>query len=155
MIKVSYLVLATLVMARTPQYVSDPRKDIPVISELESDRTELPIQYAPGLFLIDIRQEEWFLVFEYVYYYKAEELGDVNQAKKFIERRIIQELSAEYSKSTNGGKNDIYEQLNQGFKYRFFFRNRAKRFQYHCEQPDRSKGLDIELGRTCGGPRTQ
>ena len=45
--------------------------------------------------------------FEYVYYYKAEELGDINQAKKFIESRIIQELSAEYFKSTNGGKNDI------------------------------------------------
>ena len=62
MIKVSYLVLAILVMARTPQYISDRKKDFPVISELESDRAELPIQYAPGLFLIDIRQEEWFLV---------------------------------------------------------------------------------------------
>ena len=112
MIKVSYLILATLVMARTPEHVSDQKKDIPVISELESYRAELPIQYAPGLFLIDIRQEEWFLVFEYVYYYKAEELGDVDQAKKFIERRIIQELSAEYFKSANGGKNDIYEHLN-------------------------------------------
>ena len=38
MIKVSYLILATLVMARTPQYVSDQKKDIPVISELESYR---------------------------------------------------------------------------------------------------------------------
>ena len=133
MIKVSFLVLATLVMARTPQYVSDQRKDIPVISELESDRAELPIQYAPGLFLIDIRQEEWFLVFEYVYYYKAEELGDVNQAKKFIERRIIQELSAEYFKSTNGGKNDIYEQLNEGFKYRFIFRNHDQDWGFHLD----------------------
>ena len=47
MIKVSYLVLAILVMARTPQYISDRKKDFPVISELESDRAELPIQYAP------------------------------------------------------------------------------------------------------------
>jgi hypothetical protein len=113
MIKIiSYLVFATLVMARTPQYVSDQKKDIPVIPELESDRAELPIQYASGLFLIDIRQEEWFLVFEYVYYYKAEELGDVNQAK-------------------NGGKNDIYEQLNQGFKYRFIFRNHYQDWGFH------------------------
>ena len=133
MIKVSYLVLTILVMARTPQDVSDPKKDIPVISELESDRTELPIQYAPGLFLIDIRQEEWFLVFEYVYYYKAEELGDVNQAKKFIEMRIIQELSAEYFKSTDGGKNDIYEHLNQGFKYRFIFRNDNQDWGFHLD----------------------
>ena len=60
MIKISYHVLASLVMARTPEHVSDQKKDVPVISELESDRAELPIQYAPGLFLIDIRQEEWF-----------------------------------------------------------------------------------------------
>ena len=133
MIKVSYLILATLVMARTPEHVSDQKKDIPVISELESYRAELPIQYAPGLFLIDIRQEEWFLVFEYVYYYKAEELGDVNQAKKFIDRGIIQELSAEYFKSTNGGKNDIYEQLNQGFKYRFIFRNHDQDWGVHLD----------------------
>ena len=133
MIKVSYLILATLVMARTPEHVSDQKKDIPVISELESDRAELPIQYAPGLFLIDIRQEEWVLVFEYVYYYKAEELGDVNQAKKFIERRIIQELSAEYFKSAGGGKNDIYEQLNQGFKYRFIFRNHDQDWGVHLD----------------------
>jgi hypothetical protein len=38
MIKISYLVFATLVMVRTPRYVSDQKKDIPVISELESDR---------------------------------------------------------------------------------------------------------------------
>jgi hypothetical protein len=96
-------------------------------------RGELPFQYASGLFLIDIRQEEWLLVFEYVYYYKAEELGDVNQAKKFIERRIIQELSAEYSKSTDGGKNDIYEQLNEGFKYRFIFRNDNEDWGVHLD----------------------
>ena len=133
MIKISYLVLASLVMARTPEHVSDQKKDIPVILELESDREDLPIQYASGLFLIDIRQEEWFLVFEYVYYYKAEELGDINQAKKFIESRIIQELSAEYFKSTDGGKNDIYEQLNQGFKYRFIFRNHYQDWGFHLD----------------------
>ena len=132
MIKVSYLVLAILVMARTPQDVSDPKKDIPVISELESHRAELPIQYAPGLFLIDVRQEEWFLVFEYVYYYIAVELED-NQVKEFIERRIIQELSAEYNKSTDGGKNDIYDHMNQGFKYRFIFRNHHQDWGFHLD----------------------
>ena len=45
MIKViSYLVLTTLVMARTPEHVCDQKKDIPVIPVLESHRAELPIQ---------------------------------------------------------------------------------------------------------------
>ena len=63
----------------------------------------------------------------------AEELGDVNQAKKFIDRGIIQELSAEYFKSMGGGKNDIYEQLNQGFKYRFIFRNDDQDWGFHLD----------------------
>ena len=47
MIKVSYLVLATLVMARTPEHISDQKKDIPVISELESIVQNYPFNTLP------------------------------------------------------------------------------------------------------------
>ena len=110
------------------------KQNSPLCLNSKREKASAKQQYpADGFFYTDIRQEGWYLVFEYVYYWPAEMLPDPLDAEVTIRKLLFEEINHLYHTSDPKMKNSVKGLINEGIIFRYFYRNEDLEWGLHVD----------------------
>ena len=128
-----YMIIYIVTLITSLTGYGEIKNKLPPLLEFEEEKASLPKQFADGFFYTDIRQEGWYLVFEYVYYWPAEVLPDPLDAEVTIRKLLFEEMNHLYHTSDPKMKNSVQGLINEEIIFRYFYRNEDLEWGIHVD----------------------